>query len=338
MFDKVSYMEESPYKQILEDLIQNGEKAINRLLDDSSLESFYLDFKQIATQSSDNRLHDSDKENYVKAVSGFSNTSGGLLIWGIKESNKKFSKLPTIKPEFFASILNHNVSNITQPALGGINSFIIRSEDDNTKGYVITEIPKYFMSPVQVIADVPELRHKYYIRSGSSFVPANHDILTGLFNRERSSRLSYHWSTFEKYQENEKIIIYRFTLNLQNKGVGILRDVWINFSSSGFNIDLEKTNQTDLFTGWNIYGNALALVTIDGYKCAPQNIIAPFLINFVIKKESIADEAWLYFSFGANQVSPVEKKITISKKDLTDFISGSDKEVSSFIKFLGLGN
>jgi len=329
-------MNEKAYKKILDELKEGGESAIDKLLQNDLLESFYIDFKQVATNVSDKKLHDSDKKNYVKALSGFSNTSGGLLIWGVNEKDKKFVKVPFENPVKFATHLNEIVQSVTQPSLTGVDSFVINSGDG--KGFVVTEIPKYYLSPVQVIANVSECNSKYYIRSGSSFAPANHDIITGLYGRHRGSELLYLWGA-GGYEENDQILSYNFKLVLQNKGVGILRDVWINFSSSGFDLELYQTPQAQsgIFTAWNAFGQAINLVTVDNFKCAPQQFINPFTIRILIKKNALPEKAWLYLSFGADQVAPVEKRIDITRSDLASFISGSSKKTEDFINFLGLG-
>src|SRR3989338_6868835 len=55
----------------------------------------------------------------------------------------------------------------------------------------------------------------------------------------------YSWSVPEQHQENQEIIVYEFSLTLLNKGEQIIKDLWVNFSTSGFNLEIEETQQTD---------------------------------------------------------------------------------------------
>jgi hypothetical protein len=55
------------------------ESAVTRLAE----EGLYLDFKQKADKNRPS-LDDDDKANLAKSISGFANTDGGLIIWGVK--------------------------------------------------------------------------------------------------------------------------------------------------------------------------------------------------------------------------------------------------------------
>jgi len=330
-------MEIRPHQKILENLKVNGESEIDRLISLSEQESFYLDFKEATTGDSDNRLSDSDRKNYAKAISGFSNTSGGLLIWGIKESGDKFTKNKISNPDNFVKILNNEVSLLTLPARQEVNSFAIK--DNSDKGFVVTEISKYYFSPVQVITKIKEIQYKYYIRSGSSFVSANHDILSGLYNRQRHSEIVFQWSAEENnsYSEDNDTFECKIGIILRNKGTGVLRDIWINFTSSGLKIELEKTQQIGLFEGWNVFEQALNLITKD-YKFAPQFFLSPFLIKFKIDKNKLPEEGFIYISFGADQVSPSELEFKFKKQEFEKFLELKNKSAQTFISHFGLNN
>jgi hypothetical protein len=330
-------MEVRPYKTILENLKANGESEIDRLISLGEQESFYIDFKEVTTNLFDNKLSDSDRKNYAKAISGFSNTSGGLLIWGIKEQDDKFTKNKIDNPNNFVKILNNEVSLLTLPSQKEVNSFAIK--DSNNKGFVITEIPKYYFSPVQIITGIKDIQYRYYIRSGSSFVPANHDLLTGLYNRQRSSKTIFCWNVDKNsYHEDEKEIKCRIGFTIQNKGLGVLRNVWINFSAGNINLELEKTQQISVFEGWNMWSLGLNLVTNDAYKFAPQHFLNPFIIVFKIDKNNLPDNGFIYISFGSDQSAPLELEIKFDKKKFEEFMEIEKRDANSFISHFGLNN
>lgn len=209
--------------------------------------------------------------------------------------------------------------SLTQPVQQGVESFVVLSIEDSELGYVISVIPKYYLSPVQIIAKIKDLQFKYYIRSGSSFSPANHDLLSGLYNRQRSSELVYLWQGTEhnSVEENEKILSYQFNFVLQNKGLAILRDIWANFSSSGFTVDLLQTNDSQSFDIWNAFGKAANFISKDGFKRGPQGFISPFGLQIKLTKNDLPENPWIYISYGSDQVAPTELKSTpLTRKDL----------------------
>lgn len=331
-------MEDKPYKIILNNLKSDGEAEIDRLISLAEQESFYLDFKKATTGPSDNKLSNSDRENYAKAISGFANTSGGLLIWGIEEKSKGcFTKKKIDNPDNFVKLLNNEVSLLTLPVQREVNSFSIKN--GTNKGFVVTEIPKYYLSPVQVITGIKNIQYRYYIRSGSSFVPANHDILTGLYNRQRRSRMIFCWNIDEdSYSEDEKEIKCRIGFTIQNKGLGVLRNVWINFSAGNINLALEKTQQISVFEGWRMWDLCLNLITKDEYKFAPQHFLNPFVIVFKIDKNNLPENGFIYISFGSDQSAPSELEIKFDKKKFEEFMKIEKRNANSFISHFGFSN
>jgi len=96
-------MNDFPYDTILEKIKSEGESEIEKLIL-NQIESFYIDFKEVVDYQTTQKLSESDRKNLAKAVSGFSNTSGGLIIWGVKESGGKAMKAPFKNPK---NLLNY---------------------------------------------------------------------------------------------------------------------------------------------------------------------------------------------------------------------------------------
>lgn len=325
------------YKNELEQLRSDGILTIEKMIVSGYQENFYFDFKNIATQKGSTTLSEEDRKNLAKAISGFSNTSGGLIIWGITDNrDNSFSKNPIDYSDAFVGLLNDSVSKLSLPIMSGVDSFVVK--DNSGKGYIITEVPKYYFSPVQVnpalkIKDIPG---RYYIRSGSDFVIANHDIISSLYNRREQSEMVYQWGASDSgsYLETAKEIKCRLSLILRNKGSAVLRDIWVNHTASGIKTSLEKTQQISVFTGWNIFGYSINLITLDSYKMGPQQTLSPFLIEITLSKEKIIDGAYVYFSFGADHVAPNEVEFVLNNEKLTKFLSIKDegRNSSTFVK------
>src|SRR5258706_16339354 len=55
---------------------------VQRFIDLGQEENLYLDYKQASY--SNGKLRSDDADNLATALSGFANTEGGILIWGVK--------------------------------------------------------------------------------------------------------------------------------------------------------------------------------------------------------------------------------------------------------------
>ena len=71
---------------------------IQQTVERKAEEGLHLDFKQ-KTDNELPALSDDDRANLAKAISGFANTDGGLVIWGVKAkaNNKATRKSPTLR-------------------------------------------------------------------------------------------------------------------------------------------------------------------------------------------------------------------------------------------------
>jgi len=70
-------------RELFKRLEAGGLAALERLPAEEEPESLFLDYKRSATAAGDPGLHRNDRENLSKALSGFANSEGGLLIWGV---------------------------------------------------------------------------------------------------------------------------------------------------------------------------------------------------------------------------------------------------------------
>jgi predicted HTH transcriptional regulator len=63
---------------------------------DNEPESLYVDFKEVANPTNPMKQND-DKENFAKALSGFANSNGGVLIWGVREEKNSLKLSMTVQ-------------------------------------------------------------------------------------------------------------------------------------------------------------------------------------------------------------------------------------------------
>jgi len=140
-------------------------------------EDLYLDFKEKAGTGSFG--DEEDCANLAKAISGFANTEGGLIVWGVvakKDTNEDDDAdvvkglRPVSDLAGFKAWLDDECHKRSTPPVPGIFACAVADPAGSNTGYVIVLIPK--RRDILVQAEPPR-RSKtakgYYLRSGSGF-------------------------------------------------------------------------------------------------------------------------------------------------------------------------
>lgn len=170
-------------RELFDRLQQGGTTALDELIADREPESLFLDFKRSEDDGRGTTLAKSDNKNLSKAISGFANSSGGVVVWGV-DCRRDASGSEVAKPHCledakgFETKLQSAVSRTTMPAFSGVEFHAFVQADDNPAGFVAMYVPQSFIGPIRGLVG-----EQYYIRAGSDFVPAPHDVLAGMFGR-----------------------------------------------------------------------------------------------------------------------------------------------------------
>jgi len=132
-----------------------------------------------------------DLKNFSKCISGFSNSSGGIIVWGVNASQNKngidaANKLKPIKNILkFENYLKRNEGRAIVPLVDNIQYRNLISKDD--EGYLLIYIPASEISPhMAQFAD----KH-YYKRSGDSFYKCEHFDIIDMLNRKSTPKLKF---------------------------------------------------------------------------------------------------------------------------------------------------
>jgi len=142
-------------EDIFNDIVERGMDAIEDFLVSRKSEELFLDFKRSANDGQGETLDSGDWKNLSKAISGFGNSEGGVLVWGVscgkvKERGDVPDALqPVTDVRRFVSLLEGAVSGCTVPPHTDVLSQAILSEGDT--GFAITLIPKSLNTPHQSI-------------------------------------------------------------------------------------------------------------------------------------------------------------------------------------------
>ena len=160
---------------------------IENFINTSQEENLFLDFKEAT--SADLSAKD-DKKNLAKALSGFANSSGGLIFWGIDARKNEngvdcaVAKKP-IKDIFnFIARLNALTGESVIPLVDSVQHKAVI--ETASQGYAVTLVPASDAGPHRALGG---LNH-YYKRSGDSFYRMEHFDLEDMFGRRKKPLLS----------------------------------------------------------------------------------------------------------------------------------------------------
>ena len=270
---------------IIEDIKKRGYIALEDIIARKESEKYFIDFKltQKDDYSGQRALFDSDKRNLARAISGFGNSEGGLIIWGIDASGSTDDYAKSIKPitgvDNFKSLLESFVSLLTLPAHRTVESIVVKKSKTETHGIVITVVPKGNDRPYQNIGD-----YKYYMRAGDSFVPVPHGVLQGMFGQTPQPNVFFMFNISKNPTiDSNKAMKWQAGLMAVNGGLGIGEDiygfarVWTPGDNSKIAIEIVDKNNYDFYTA---YGIEFSFMSKQGFRLGYEQRSQMMVINF----------------------------------------------------------
>lgn len=309
------------YNHILDKLQAEQETGLTTISQDQ-VECFYVDYKEVVEDFSKK----TNLNNYwgvlAKAISGFGNALGGLLIFGVKDKDKVLA--PFIGYKNFEVLVNEFISRSTNPKHESVKTFSFASSD-HTKGYVIVEIPQSMNRPLQVISN--DFNHRYFYRSGESHNDMPHDVLVGMLGHKIPPRLIIQWYTSE-IEASDKFV---FEMVLRNASSTIAKDVWMNIDIGMPKVSVSLTNFANQLEGATV-NNSCNLITKSSYKMPPQGQLS--MIKLEIPKQQIkADGDYhFYFTFGCDGSKINEFNATFKGNEFNNVSASSVKDLIEFLK------
>ncbi len=260
----------------------DGLASIREFIITRQSEELFLDFKRSSDNGAGDRISQTDRNNLAKAISGFANSEGGVLVWGIdcspddQGSDVAKSLFPLADAKRFRSWLEGAVSGSTIPPHSGVESIVVPDES-GVKGYVAQLIPKSLNAPHQMI-----LKRQYYIRAGSDFVPTPHDVLAGLFGRRPQPNVFHMFTTTSAKLVGDEVS-FQVGFMIHNKGPGIATDVFITLmivSTPGDRCKLEfDVADRRNWTGQFSLGRILSLIAKPEQRLPPSSHFQPVVLK-----------------------------------------------------------
>ncbi|MCP4537751.1 MAG: ATP-binding protein [Chloroflexi bacterium] len=233
-----------------------GLEAIEKCIKDKVVEQLYLDYKGTKSQKKPGQFSEDDQANLSKAISGFGNSSGGVIVWGVDcRPDKKGVDVPTkavpIKDvNDFRSKLENWISGLTLPPHDGVENHTILC-DETGDGFLVTHIPQSNYAPIRSLR-----MNNYYIRAGSSFEITPHDVLAGMFGKRPEPMLETEFRPVVATVSTGPMVTFSCQIVFRNAGATIIRDVYVTSNA------VSLPGKADSFhlapgagQGWNLVGN-----------------------------------------------------------------------------------
>ena len=313
------------YQHIIDNLRNKQEEGLKTIIKDE-VECFFLDYKEVLEDFSEKTTLNKYWGILSKAISGFGNALGGVLIFGVKDSDKSLNPFSGYKN--FEVLINEFISRSTNPKHENIKTFSFQSGSDIKKGYVIVEIAQSQNRPLQVISN--EFNHRYFYRSGESHNDIPHDVLVGMLGYRIPPKLAYQLSVSEEKLDSKEENNFEFEIILRNSGSVIVKDVWFNIDIGIPKVNVLGTNFINQFEGAKV-NNSCNLITKSTYKMAPQGMLSILKIQIPKNELEKEKEYHFYFTFGCDGSKINEFNSKFKGSEFNLLLTSS---LSDLIKFL----
>lgn len=305
-----------------------GYAYIESLVREAKHEEHYLDFKQTGAAITGRSLHESDRKNLRRALSGFANSDGGVIVWGVGARKDSGVDVPTMEPAIddcvtFVGLVEAAISGSTIPPVPGVRSIrVLDPNGDGRRGYVATLVSASPEAPHRSLHD-----ERYLIRSGSDFVPVTHAVLAGLFGRKPRPEISLMYGlgrpALATVSVNKGLAV-ELTLMLLNHGTVVSSDAyatWTFEKAGGVNCRINLLDQSN--ERWQIdslhsrIGSCLS---------QPSNRMAPNSrqngVRFAVRLvPPFSEDLVLKLTCGCSGAPPTIEKHSVSASELTRLVA-----------------
>jgi len=198
-------------EQLFETYRSGGLSYLGTLIGNES-ESEILDFKTFSSTNPRN-WNESDKKSLSEALSGFANSEGGLIVWGVDcRQVDGVDVAQELKPLQNVSIVHSQMktlcAGLVSPAVPGVDSFPIFRDELTDIGFIVLLIPRN-----ESTAHMAMSGHKFMYRGGAAFHPMPQWMVADRMGRRPQPKLRLVSSLVQPFCK----------LSITNDGLGMAR-------------------------------------------------------------------------------------------------------------------
>ena len=261
-------------QQLFESL--STETALEALIQDKREENLHLEFKQKSDRRNGD-LTDPERRAFSKAISGFANADGGVLVFGIETSrgadgvDRAISLKPIDGHARFRAKLMDSILNATHPVADDIKIECINSTTES--GYVRCLIPASSMPPHRAVL----AEHQYWKRVSTGHRRMEHYELEDVFGRRLRPKLKLFIEQTPR-EGSDRIVDVRMYLLNEGRGVARHAGFLCRFeadSSVQDCIGMGLTNISSLNSGAPVvtYANDISVIHANGIYLSTGQIV-----------------------------------------------------------------
>lgn len=204
-------------------------ERVNEYVATAQEEHLSLEFKRLTTADLSSQP---DKNNFATALSGFANSVGGIVIWGVTTRKHSSGKVDVAagKAEIqdvtlAVGRLNEFTGVLVSPSVDGVRHRKLAASVNT--GFVATIVPPSDVGPHMALAGV----HAYYKRNGDRFLPMEHFEIADMFGRRRRPSLQLVVHEVSAGHSGNGFADVHIDLSLENVGRGSANAPYIDLQS-----------------------------------------------------------------------------------------------------------
>jgi hypothetical protein len=264
-------------RQFFDGIVQATDPVAEvRALINSDPPTFETDWRDFKTEHHDPKQRDDKaRETWSKALGGFANNQGGVLIWGVDARKKKVGEAeidfacgekPVDNPQALKSRLIEFQRGAVDPPLANVETEAFPLPDDPGKGFVVCYVPEGPFKPYRS----EQAGQQWFMRAGDNTVVMSRSVLQSLFYPRSKAvfrvRVTLSWELLDKQAAGGRDVA-RLDCNVElvNDGTATARNAVVLHTEPTGSFPVNKY-QTDL---WGTYNRP------DGFEFASHRPLHP---------------------------------------------------------------
>ncbi len=202
-----------------------GWKVVEEWRDAPGEESEHLEFT--VSRATGGKPDEAGRIKLAKALSGFANTEGGVLVFGV-ETTSRADKIdvvsgirPVPKAEAFCGVVRGQLDDFVEPKVPGATCTWVPAPAGDGSGIVAVYVPASDHGPHRARTKHDEAKDKYFLRTPTSTAVMAHSVLAAMFGRPPTPRLRLRVARGEGHHA------YSVLFEVRNVGPGWADDVTV---------------------------------------------------------------------------------------------------------------